>query len=796
MIGGKKKESEPADEDESEQGDSRTEGMNAHVFSSSVGANGYIPQHKEPPRYIKVRAHNKKEREFNRMFLAQELAGSKQKQNEEQSKVPGLTTVEVPQPQAKTTWKGGNGGAIWATEFSKDGKYLAAAGQDQVVRVWSVLSSHEEREAHEREEDANVCKAERLSAPVFASKPIREFIGHTSTVLDLSWSKNNFLLSSSMDKSVRLWHVSREECLCTFKHKDFVTSIAFHPKDDRFFLAGSLDSILRLWSIPDKTVAFWAQLPDLITAVSFSPDGKTAMAGVLSGLCLFYETEGLKYQTQIHVRSSRGKNAKGSKITSIRCCIYPPNDKYGETKVLITTNDSRVRMYNLHDKSLEMKFKGHENTCSQIKASISDDAAYVVCGSEDRKAYIWATGPNNESEGKDKRPVEMFQAHADMVTTAVMAPVTTRQLLNQSGDPIYDLCNPPPVTLLSRAESNVSSRAPTIADAEKRNSDSSETPVKKPEETPAYLARSRHEDGNIIVTADHSGTIKVFRQDCAYVKRRNDTWESGSTISKAMGMARSGSISHGRRSGQWSRRNSTATPNLNNGQMPSDRILSWRNSIAYGDSLGDSQSRTSQASLRTDRSISPGKVLLPQLGDTSPALASTARQQPYASASPQGQGSISVSNLSIASASPSPPKRSAEKLSRKVSDPKEDTKPAKLPISGFSFANEEDNPLKLDGTGKSYQFWNFRTWQGTFGVSKTNDTSESKDTGGLRPEMPARGNSIVSQLSDELSGQESGGDESGGEVMKCGKCRGTEFRVNRSSAGRKLVCGNCGWVAE
>ena len=33
-----------------------------------------------------------------------------------------------------------------------------------------------------------------------------------------------------MDKTVRLWHISRRECLCCFQHIDFVTAIAFHPK--------------------------------------------------------------------------------------------------------------------------------------------------------------------------------------------------------------------------------------------------------------------------------------------------------------------------------------------------------------------------------------------------------------------------------------------------------------------------------------------------------------------------------------------------------------------------------------
>lgn len=92
------------------------------------------------------------------------------------------------------------------------------------------------------------------SAP-FCPKPFCVYSGHTSDLLDVSWSKNYFLLSSSMDKTVRLWHISRGECLCCFQHIDFVTAIVFHPRDDRYFLSGSLDGKLRLWNIPDKKVS-------------------------------------------------------------------------------------------------------------------------------------------------------------------------------------------------------------------------------------------------------------------------------------------------------------------------------------------------------------------------------------------------------------------------------------------------------------------------------------------------------------------------------------------------------------
>ena len=331
-----------------------------------------------------------------------------------------------------------------------------------------------------------------------------------------------------MDKTIRLWHISRIECLCTFRHSDFVPSIRFHPKDDRFFLAGSLDSKLRLWSIPDKSVAYWSQMPEMITAVSFTPDGKTAIAGCLNGICVFYDTDGLKYQTQIQVRSSHGKNAKGSKITGIQTAFFPPGDASGEVKILISSNDSRIRLYNLRDKSLELKLKGHENNYSQIRATFADDGRYIICGSEDMKVFVWPT-ITNEAEKQDKRPFETFEAHNTMTTSAVLAPTRTRQLLSASEDPIYDVCNPPPVTLVGKAESVASSKPPAenngngngnvSVSAQASTPAATETSFKKAEETPAYVSRTAHPGGHILVTADYTGAIKAFRQDCAFKKR-------------------------------------------------------------------------------------------------------------------------------------------------------------------------------------------------------------------------------------------------------------------------------------
>ncbi|XP_055791221.1 WD repeat-containing protein 44-like isoform X1 [Salvelinus fontinalis] len=400
-------------------------------------------------------------------------------------------------------------GAVWTMKFSHCGRLLATAGQDNVVRIWvlknsfdyfnnmrakyntegrvSPSPSQESLCSSKSDTDGGVSKMssvpedpEDKNLP-FRQVPFCKYKGHTADLLDLSWSKNYFLLSSSMDKTVRLWHISRRECLCCFQHIDFVTAIAFHPRDDRYFLSGSLDGKLRLWNIPDKKVALWNEVDGqtrLITAANFCQNGKYAVIGTYDGRCIFYDTERLKYHTQIHVRSTRGRNRVGRKITGIE--PLP-----GENKILVTSNDCRIRLYDLRDLSLSMKYKGYVNSSSQIKASFSHDYSFIVSGSEDKYVYIWSTYHDLSkftSVRRDRNDFwEGIKAHNAVVTSAIFAPHPNLIVPQEAG----------------------AEKAGAGADAECKSVDSTDS-----ETIPSGALKADHTE--VLLSADFTGAIKVF----------------------------------------------------------------------------------------------------------------------------------------------------------------------------------------------------------------------------------------------------------------------------------------------
>lgn len=582
------------------------------------------------PRPIKVRTKHKSPREtgFSNLFLAQELdllALPVSASVESQSGVPKAMGESMSPLAENGDTKGHEQKrATRAMRFSLDGRYLAVGGQDGVIRVFAVLDSEEARKVAMQSPPSsqfsspamsptrvrigtqqaptavsNTCpkpdgslgsKSSRCghpslsldcvlpALPVFAREPIKEFRGHTSDVLDLNWSKGGFLLSAGMDKTARVWHLSFDNCLVSFVHEDFVTSAVFHPRDDRFFLSGSLDGKLRLWNVAAKKIMYSQEVPGLITACTFTASGNTACVGLFSGAMLFYATNKLEFMSSVAVRSKTNKS--GRKITGIEPILNLQSvgddaPSAATERILISSNDSYVRIYDVGAKTMLARFKAksYSNRESQIRATLSDDNTYIVTGSETAsgpsgsdggQVHIWECGPllfDNEStqasllekmkpSKRDARGgseasmsassnapifasksslesgVEYFTAHASTVTCAVMAPLATSTLLRQACDPIMKRTAAKLRAKLNSGEQSSYNLVPTATMTLASESgtqrsdtlvDTGDTASSSSATNPGHPAAAGDDEAckqaRILVSVDDSAVLRVWRSD-------------------------------------------------------------------------------------------------------------------------------------------------------------------------------------------------------------------------------------------------------------------------------------------
>lgn len=357
-----------------------------------------------------------------------------------------------------------------------------------------------------------------MYAPVFKSKPVKTFY-HDRTVNSLDWSKNNFLLSSSEDGTAKLWHVDRADCLQTYKFDSVVTCAKFHKSDDRFFIASQWNGRIVFLSILEKEIIYEIELKNSITCFELSPDLKRIFVGCDKGFIYAINIDGgfsieADYQIKKRRNTPRISGMSVFMDTTAACdkSARRMDTDVDAVKILISTNDSKVRLVNYTGKFLEVKYSGYINKSSSICATANEDNTHVISGSEDGWTYLWQMYSDKntklESDKKNtfnKTPFDLlnlfkddkcvienkyfgsFHTNSSRCNVSKFAPRATSKLLQLSNDPIFDL----------KLHYSFALRETHVRDLEIDDLSTS-----------------------IIVAADNSGKIKVFRRDFSrYIRK-------------------------------------------------------------------------------------------------------------------------------------------------------------------------------------------------------------------------------------------------------------------------------------
>jgi WD40 repeat protein/serine/threonine protein kinase len=245
------------------------------------------------------------------------------------------------------------------------------------------------------------------------------FVGHRDDVLSVAFSRDGTrLLTSSYDKTARLWDVATGKELQTYVgHNWWVWSAAF-SRDESQIVTASQDGTCIVWSTESgKAGPPFTGHAGPAYAAAFSADGRSVVSGGYDNRVLIWQPDQVEPFNYELVVSKNGVNpppkyrALEGHTGPVHTVAFSPNGKL----VLSGSNDNTVKLWDFASGKLIKSLRGHGGWVDSAVFSPDLDSHWVLSGSHDNGIKLW------NIQGYEEVRVlqgQVFQGHTDAVLSA------------------------------------------------------------------------------------------------------------------------------------------------------------------------------------------------------------------------------------------------------------------------------------------------------------------------------------------------------------------------------------------